>query len=451
MGLFSARRLGSACVVSAAAIVSFAAPSAASAAEQCSGGNIVAAGSSLQKLAQKEVWQPDFNTSKNAAACNGEQGSKGKPTLSYESIGSGAGLEDWGVNKHAFEAGRVAIVTTDEPVNGEQKTEIEGNETTKTAETVQTIPVLQGAVAIIVNLPTGCTSATSKNVPGRLALNNTTLQKIWVGTIKKWSEIKDDADKITCGTKEELESSITRVARLDQSGTTHIFKKYLGLINKEKFETEKAESKSWNEISEGTENTTWPKAAEVVRPTKTGGGALVSKVAETPGSLGYANLADARSNGGFSKTGVGGPKTSKFGVEIQHNGLGAKATYADPSTNGDAEATALANCKETKYTNGAGTKFPPKSTAALWNEVTTAATQKKYTLCGLTYDMVLSKYSAYPGTNEGEAVTSNNFELFVLESNAEGGQPLINANKDYEALPTTLLKESREGAKRAAF
>src|SRR5580700_4217593 len=96
MGLFSARRTVPACVLSAATVAALMVPGAASAATQCSGSNIVVAGSTLQKLAQKEVWQPDFNTSANPAACNGSQGSGGKPSLSYESIGSGAGLEDWG-------------------------------------------------------------------------------------------------------------------------------------------------------------------------------------------------------------------------------------------------------------------------------------------------------------------------------------------------------------------
>lgn len=447
MRQFSARRVVSACVVSTAAVAALVAPGAASAATQCSGSNIVAAGSSLQKLAQKEVWEPQFNTSKNAKACSGTQGSKALPSLSYESIGSGAGLEDWGFNKHAFEAGRVAIATTDEPVDAAQKAEIEANETTPTAETVQSIPVLQGAVAIIVNLPAGCT-ATSTTVPGRLVLNNVTLEGIYRGTIKTWSEIKEGGDTLS-GAGCNPSTAITPMARLDGSGTTHIFKAYLALINTGSFETEKAETKVWTEIASGVENTTWPKAAGIVKPAKTGGGALVAKVAETPGSIAYANLADARSNGGFSKT--GGPGTSRFWVELQNSGTGAKgAKYADPATNGDVEAVGNANCAKTKYTNGKGTKFPPASTANAWNEVTTATKEKNYALCGLTYDMTLSKYSAYPGTTEGEAITAANFLAWVLETKTEGGQLAI-ANKDYEPLPKALLKEALAGVTRTTF
>jgi ABC-type phosphate transport system substrate-binding protein len=447
MGLFSARRTVAACALSAAAAAAFMVPGAASAATQCSGSNIVVAGSTLQKLAQKEIWQPDFNTSANATACNGSQGSGGKPTLSYESIGSGAGLEDWGFNGHAFEAGRVAVVSTDEPVNPAEKAEIEKNETKVVANTVQSIPVLQAAVAVIVNLPANCTASNTikKNPwPGRLVLSNETLQKIWIGAISKWSEITEEGDKLS-GAGCEPATPITRVARLDGSGTTHVFKKYLDLINGEKFETEKGELKNWQEISEGTENTTWPKAANVVKPAKTGGGALVSKVAETPSSIGYANLADARSNGGFSKTGIGGPGTAKFWTPVQNNGTVAKAKFADPSTDGDTEPLANANCFDTKYTNGTGTKFPPKLTSDTWNEVTTATKEKNYPICGLTYDMVFSSYSDYPGTNEAEETTAKNFLDFVLATEGpEPGQSLI-VNHDYEPLPTKLLKEARAG------
>ena len=54
---------------------------------------------------------------------------------------------------------------------------------------------------------------------------------LWRGTITKWSEIKDNGDKLS-GTGCNPETPITHIVRFDGSGTTHIFKKYLGLINK---------------------------------------------------------------------------------------------------------------------------------------------------------------------------------------------------------------------------
>jgi ABC-type phosphate transport system substrate-binding protein len=436
--------------MSVVALAALAIPGVASAkttgpSNQCSGSNITAAGSTLQKLAQVSIWDPGFNTSANADACNGTQGTKGTPKVAYESIGSGAGLEKWGVKGHAFEAGNFAIVTTDEPVNAAQKSEIESHETEAVTETVQSIPVLQAAVAVIVNLPANCT-ASSTAAPGRLVLDNTTLEKIWTAQITKWSEIKDGGDTIS-GAGCNAETTISHVVREDGSGTTHVFKKYLGLISTTPFETEKGETLDWDQISEGKENTVWPAADHVIRGN--GGGGLVTKVAETPSSIGYANLADARSNGGFSKT--GGPGTAKFWVEVQNSGTSeTKAKYADPSTDGDTEALANANCAKTKYTNGSGEKFPPKSTADTWNAVTTNTKEKAYPICGLTYDMVLSKYGDYPGTNKEEPITAGNFLTWVLQNKNDGGQNEL-LNHDYEPLPKNLIKEALAGAARAAF
>jgi ABC-type phosphate transport system substrate-binding protein len=453
--------MASACALSAATVAALLAPGAASAATQCSGSNIIAAGSTLQKLAQVSVWDPEFNESANATACSGTQGDGKKPTVTYESIGSGAGLEDWGYKGHKFEMGRVAVVATDEPVNPEEKKEIENNETTKLAETVQSIPVLQAAVAIIVHLPANCTATNTikkSPYPGRLVLDNVTLLKVWTGEINTWKQIDEaeapvNGDSVS-GSGCNTETAITRVVRLDGSGTTHVFKKYLGLISNTKFETEKSETKNWSEISEGAENTVWPKAAHVVKPASTGGGALVAEVAATASSIGYANLADARSNGGFSKpSSSGGPGTAKFWTPIENTGIGTtKVKYADPSTDGDTEPLAEANCAKEKYTNGTGTKFPPKSTADTWNEVTTETKEKNYPICGLTYDMVVSNpktgagaYADYPGTSPEEETTAENFLGFALETGAGGGQALIGADHDYEPLPTKLLKEALKG------
>jgi ABC-type phosphate transport system substrate-binding protein len=239
MKSLSARRLVSACALSAAAVAAIAAPGAASAVEigaQCSGANITGKGSSLQKLAQQTVWDPDFNISTSAKACGGTQGTGGIPTVTYTSVGSGAGMEAWGLNGHAFE-GSNGYVGTDEPPTQAQKEEIQKNAKFPKQNTLEEIPVLQGAVAIVARMPAQC-DGTSISHPGRLVLDNVTLQKIWKGEITKWSEIKDNGDEVFTipGDKVKCnpETAINRVVRKDESGTTAIFKKYLNLINPEK-------------------------------------------------------------------------------------------------------------------------------------------------------------------------------------------------------------------------
>ncbi len=58
----------------------------ASASPSCTGNNIIGEGASLQKNAQQNVWTPAFHTE----ICN-DVGTE--PTVTYESVGSGAGLK----------------------------------------------------------------------------------------------------------------------------------------------------------------------------------------------------------------------------------------------------------------------------------------------------------------------------------------------------------------------
>ncbi len=199
---------------------------------------------------------------------------------------------------------------------------------------------------------------------------------------------------------------ITRVVRKDSSGPAHFLKKYLYQINKATFETEKGAIKNWNEISEGTENTTWPKAIDAVKTSSTGEAAEDELVAKTPGSIGFGNLAEIR-NGGLYTPPTGGPNKSTFWAPIQDKS-GESIAYADPATNKDVAATAEANCAKTEYTNGE-TAFPPANVTDPWNEVTTSTVEPKYTLCGLAFVLAFDTYSAFPGTSEGEATTVENF------------------------------------------
>ena len=447
---YLARRLRLACALSLAALAVAVAPGAASASvgAQCSGTNVTGQGASAISLAMHNVFIPGFNAQPDKYACNGTQGTKATPTVAYTNTGTGAGLESWGVNKHAAAYGvSNALIGTSEAPNATQKAEIEANETTLVPKALQTVPVLQFATAIIVHLPTGCT-ATSGSNKGRLVLNNATLEGIWRGTINKWSEITENGDKLS-GASCNPASTITRIVRFDASGPAHFLKKYLGLINKSAFETEKGDTKTWDEVSEGPENVTWPKAIAAVKTPTKGEAAEDKLVAETQSSIGFGNLAEIRSSGFFTPSpGTGGPNTATFWVPIQ-NKSGETVTYADPATNKDVAALKEANCAKTEYTNGE-IAFPPSSVTEPWNEVTTKTSEPKYTLCGLAFVLAFNSYSAFPATSLEEATTVENFLSYSLDTSGTtgGGQHLLKGH-DYEALTGTVLKEAQTGVRGA--
>lgn len=444
---FARRRLWSTCAVLSAAVAALVAPGGAGASigQQCSGEGITGQGASLTKIAQVNIWDPNFNTSTNAAACSGSQGSGGTPKALYTSTASGAGLESWGANGHSasFGAGN-AFLDTEIAPSSTIKSEIESH---GAASTLLTIPVLQSAEAISVHLPANCV-ATSTAAPGRLVIGNKVLEEIFRGTITQWSQITEDGDALS-GTGCEPTTAIKRVVREDGAGTTAVVMKYFYLINKKAVDGKE----TWLQLSEGTNNTAWPNESTVLRAK--GDSALVSKVAAEPSSIGYAALADTRANGSFSAP-KGGSGTATFWVEVQDNGLGTKTfKFADPSTNLDAEAKANSNCAETTYTNGK-VKFPPPSVESTWNEVTSKTTEKHYAICGFAYALAFNSYHSYSGTTEGEATSVENFFGFELNNATGGGQQLL-SNNDFLSLPTSktasqnVLKIAEEGATKVSF
>jgi ABC-type phosphate transport system substrate-binding protein len=460
------RGLRAACALSVLAVTALVAPGMASATpggEQCSGVGIEGKGASLQKLSQIETWTLKFNEAGdlNALACSGTQGSKGTPKVTYTSTGSGPGLESWGQEPGGTApplnfGPKNAYIGTDEPPSTAQKAEME---THTGGGKVLTIPVEQAAVTVAVNLPTGCTSVTGGPVPGRLALKAVTVEKIFRGALKEWKQILNGAKLVgTClGT-----SHITRVVRTEGSGTTSLVKKWFGVVFAKEVET----GKTWKQLAEKANNTTWPIEGTDPVARGEGNGGVATKLAETPGGIAYINLADARTKGGLVPGTGGGAGTAKFWVEVEHGKDAEKhPVYADPATNGDETAKGNSNCEETLYTNGK-IKFPPPTTEQAWNEVSAAKLQKHYPICGFTYDLSLTSFKGVPtgekgsaeATTEGEVRTAFDYLGFVLAGEAGGGQTLIGESKDYLGLPTTpenpstdVLGIARKGVAKITF
>jgi ABC-type phosphate transport system substrate-binding protein len=461
------RGLRAACALSVLAVTALVAPAIASATpggEQCSGVNIEGKGASLQKLSQISVWTPKFSdpTDTNAAACSGTQGSKGTPTVKYTSTGSGPGLESWGQEPGGSApplnfGPKNAYVGTDEPPNAAQRAEIE---THTGGGKVLTIPVEQSAVAVAMNLPAKCTKVSGGPAPGRIALKAVTVEKIFRGAVTVWKSILNGA-KLEGEAGCSSSAKITRVVRLEGSGTTSLFKKWLGVV----FAKEVEGTKTWKQLAEKANNTAWPVEGTDPVVRGEGNGGVATELSKTPGGVAYVNLADARKNKSFSPP-LGGASKPMFWAPVE-NGKNAEkvTTYADPSTNGDEEATASSNCAETLYTNGKK-KFPPPTTEETWNEVSAAKLQKHYPICGFTYDLSLTSFKGVPtgekgsleAPTEGAVRTAYDYLSFVLAGGAGGGQTIIGEATDYLGLPTTpenpttdVLGIARKGTAKITF
>jgi phosphate transport system substrate-binding protein len=172
--------------------------------------------------------------------------------LNYQSIGSGGGIKQ-------MKAKTVTFGATDAPLKPDQL---------QKAGLAQW-PMVMGGIVPVVNL--------EGVKPGELALDGTTLAKIFMGEIKSW----DDAAIKALNPNAKLPSSaIAVVHRSDGAGTTFNFTNYLSKV-----------SPKWkSDVGEATA-VEWP-----VGIGAKGNEGVANNVANTKGSIGYVEYAYAKQN-----------------------------------------------------------------------------------------------------------------------------------------------------------
>jgi ABC-type phosphate transport system substrate-binding protein len=344
------------------------------------GNAILGKGSSLQKAAQLEVWNPKYN-----AAC----ASKGGQTVSYESTGSGPGLEalrftGTGAINHKYQY----VGSDDAPNRGQ----IEHAELVSGGARPVIVPVSQTAIAVAVNLPSGCKFKKGKGITW------TELNQAFGGkTITRWRQFSNIEPNTVGGA---CDVAVKRVVRGEGSGTTFQFKNYLQTLHSQKSAEALPCSVSlpgggtateWSQLEEvGTNeqpNKTWPvcknEKGEVITTeiiTAEGGGAVAEKVIANTGAIGYLALPDAESS------------AHKATVALLQNSLvGSTAGYASPATE---ESTAA--CQNARYTlPEEAYKGASAGTANDLSKVFGASPNiggSEYPLCTLTYDIGWTNY-----------------------------------------------------------
>lgn len=206
-------------------------------------GTLAGAGASSQESAM-EAWKAGF------AALQPDV------TLSYDAVGSGAGITQ-------FTGGQVAWAGSDAPLEGDDIAAAEK----RCGAPAWNLPVYVSPIAVIFNLD-GVSS---------LNLDAATLAKIFRGDIKNWN------DKAIAATNPGVtlpDLAITPVHRADESGTTENFTDYLHAAAPDVW-TDKA-AKAWP-ISGGESG---DKTSGLVQAVQAGKGAIGYADASQAGSLG---------------------------------------------------------------------------------------------------------------------------------------------------------------------
>jgi len=179
--------------------------------------------------------------------------------VNYQSIGSGGGIQQ-------LTSKTVDFGASDAPLNGKQDSAL--------SAPVIHIPVTAGAVVVSYNLA---------DVKDTLMITPDVLAKIFLGEIKKWNDPKIQA--INKGVKLPA-TDIVVAHRSDGSGTTAIFTSYLDKI-----------SEAWHtKVGKGG-SVNWP-----VGLGGKGNEGVAGSIKQTPGGIGYIELAYAvQNNMAFAK------------------------------------------------------------------------------------------------------------------------------------------------------
>ena len=174
--------------------------------------------------------------------------------INYQSIGSGGGIEQ--VRK-----GTVDFGASDAPLSDEQLASM--------GRPIVLLPTVAGSIAIIYNVP---------SVGPGLRLTAENIVGIYMGTITKWN---DPALRANNPQANLPDAPITVVHRSDGSGTTFHFTTFLSEV-----------SPAWKaKVGRGT-SVEWPAGIG-----GKGNEGIAGLVKQTPGALGYVELAYAKQNG----------------------------------------------------------------------------------------------------------------------------------------------------------
>jgi len=211
--------------------------------------------------------------------------------INYQSIGSGGGIQQ-------VKSGTVDFGASDAALSDAKLKEM--------PRRVLHFPTVAGAVVVSYNLP---------SVTQPLKLAPATVVGIYMGKIKMWN------DKSIAATNPGVElpnSPILPVHRSDGSGTTNIFVTYLSAVSTE-----------WKELVGANTSVSWP-----VGIGGKGNEGVAGLVGQTPGAIGYMELAYAKQN--------------KFAVAHIQNSSGNFVEPSLASTTAAAEGASAALAKDVR-------------------------------------------------------------------------------------------------------
>jgi phosphate transport system substrate-binding protein len=279
--------------------------------------------------------------------------------INYQSIGSGGGIQQ-------MKAGTVDFGASDAPVPDSVLAQM--------PRPVLHFPTVAGAIALAYNVP---------ELTQPLKLTPEVIAGIFLGTIKNWNDgkIAGSNPGVTLPA-----TAIMPVHRSDGSGTTNIFTTYLSAV-----------SPAWfSKVGKGT-SVSWP-----VGVGGKGNDGVAGNIRQSPGSIGYVELAFAQQN--------------NLAVAQVRN---ANGTFMTPSV-----------ASTTAAVRGAG----PGLAADPRTPIVNSPSPDAYPIAGLTYLLI---YQDMPDAAKGKALAG--FLDWAMTEGEAMAEPL-----SYAKLPDDVIKRNHE-------
>ncbi len=307
------------------------------------------------------------------------------------------------------------------------------------AAPVMTLPVTGAAVALNVNLPAVDCEGTAPNNP--LEFTGKEVSRLFGGNVAKWNDSELVA---TNPSLSKCNFPVTRIVREDSAGQSEILKNFMIRSDNER-PGECDVGAKWSSFAKNTE---WPglqkpgkegTCSEIKKTPSSGGPEDVKYTEETPGAIGYADLADSVGHPLLNIADVQNATATQF--EAPNTGKAANCTLSVLTLPGATASDAVGLNPEDNYaTNNEEVNHNP-------SHMNATDLGSKYPICGVAFDLV------YTGLDNGEVPnaisrltadqrrTLYSYFSFVLSSTAQEKLGSI----DYAPLPTSWLPTLREG------
>lgn len=471
-------------------------------------------GASFARLAHNDVWIPTFSQFCQDVGTT--------PSVTYDSRGSGSGRRVMGERTNGSPEGDNTqgalsrnqvprFGMSEEPPSEAGQAQInQGTNAAGDEGVMRLIPAAMGAVAIAVNLPDGCnvyTNADGSALTGaaaerfsnlgvanqqRLRLTRQQLERIWAGdtSFDEWGEIVPHINDGNTTPGEATDTRcqdfpVVRIRRLDDGGTTFVFKDYLNSLNPaEGWKTTWVtnDTRQWPAAAtnvafdynndgdtadavancaradNGSSNNTGPNLGcteaavptlqTTVVPAGNGNNNLIDKVNDFDGSIGYGDIATVRERKSFAFERQAGAD-DKYWVQVQTKNL---TGWADPQSapsgflSGGSKGS---NCGQATLVNLPGGNDP---TLANWAAVSAVdSSQAGYGICSLTYFIVFDDYAGvYPGDQTVEERKARTVRDYVEHVVGFTGQVGLQAF-DYGTLPLPVQQLALSAAQKIGW